>query len=290
MTQFTIEGLTAAAATSFAKAPDPRLAEVTAALVRHLHAFVLETRPTHAEWLAGIEYLTKVGHKCQGARQEFILLSDVLGVSMLVDALNESPVEDATRATLLGPFYVDNPKPLAQGGDLAAGAAGCEDGVPLWIDVVVQDTAGRPLAGAEVDIWQCAPDALYDVQRDLAEGEQELRGRLHADGDGRVRCWSVLPVPYCVPDDGPVGELLGRAQRHAWRPAHIHFRIAAPGHQTLVTHLFPADSPWLDQDTVFGVKPELVVEMPAGEGPMPPGHAPAAGWRRLDFTFSLVPA
>lgn len=255
------ESITRAAMESFAATPDPRLMQIATALVRHLHRFVTEVAPSQEEWGQAIAFLTRVGQMCQGARQEFILLSDVLGVSMLVDALNHGAQGAVTESTVLGPFYVDAPPLAEQGVDIAAGAVG----EPLSLDLRVVDPAGLPLAGAVVDIWQCDGDGLYDVQRaDL--DHHRLRARLHADAAGRVRCRSVMPVAYAIPDDGPVGDLLAATGRHPWRPAHIHFRIEADGHAPLVTHLFAQGGPYLDSDAVFGVKPSLIVEMGQGVG------------------------
>jgi hydroxyquinol 1,2-dioxygenase len=277
--------ITQASVDSFSNTPDPRLLQLTQALVRHLHACVAEVCPTQEEWESAIGYLTRVGHTCQGSRQEFILLSDVLGISMLVDALNAPSKEQVTESTVLGPFYVEHPPLAEQGGDIAAGVEG---GEPLWINVQATDTEGCPIAGAIVDIWQCAADGLYDVQRDLPEDEHELRARFIADAEGRVQCWSIMPVAYQIPSDGPVGELLAATGRHPWRPAHVHFRITADGHTTLATHVFPARSEYLDSDAVFGVKPSLIAEMPVHEpGPAPADRHTDRPWHTLTFHFAL---
>lgn len=279
MTSVSTGEITRASIASFSHTPDPRLRQISEALVRHLHAFVVEVQPAQEEWEAAIGFLTRVGHTCQGARQEFILLSDVLGVSMLVDEINAPEDDGATESTVLGPFFVDNPPRAAQGADLAAGVEG---GEPLSIEVQVTDVGGSPLPGAQVDIWQCAADGLYDVQRDLPQGEHELRGRFQAGSDGRVRCRSIVPVPYQIPADGPVGDLLAATGRHPWRPAHVHFRISARGYTTLTTHLFPQGDPYLKSDAVFAVKQSLVVEMPARRAGQP-HHA----GRRLEYVFKL---
>jgi len=250
--------ITEACLASFADAPDARGKEIAQALVRHLHAFTLEIEPTREEWGKAIEFLTRVGHTCVGARQEFILLSDVLGVSMLVETMNEGDDEGATESTVLGPFYVDEPPHAAQGADLTAGLIA--RGESMLVDVTVEDTSGNPVSGATVDIWQCAPDGLYDVQRDLPQGEYELRARFTSDSEGKVTCRSIMPIPYQVPSDGPVGDLLAATSRHPWRPAHVHFRIVAEGYETLTTHLFPNGDPYLESDVVFGVKPSLVID------------------------------
>lgn len=255
------ESITRAAMDSFAGTRDPRLRQIVSALIQHLHGFVTQIEPSQEEWAQAIAFLTRVGHTCQGARQEFILLSDVLGVSMLVDALAHDAQGTATESTVLGPFYVDAPPLAEQGADISAGAVGD----PLRVEVQVVGADGAPLSGAVVDIWQCDGDGLYDVQRDdLAH--HALRARFHADAQGRVQCRSVVPVAYSIPSDGPVGDLLAATGRHSWRPAHIHFRIEAPGHRPLVTHLFPSGGDYLDGDAVFGVKPSLVVDMSENAG------------------------
>lgn len=287
MARSTTDDITSAAHASFDMAGDERMRQVSQALVRHLHAFVQDVSPTRGEWMAGIEFLTRVGHTCVGARQEFILLSDVLGVSMLVDALNDGQGENATESTVLGPFFVDNPPLAEQGCDLARGKL--TGGDPLWIDVTIQDAAGAPLAGAVVDIWQCAPDGLYDVQRGLPEGESELRGRFFSDAEGRVRCWSTMPVSYQIPGDGPVGDLLRATNRHDWRPAHVHFRIEAAGYDPLVTHLFAAGDRYLDSDVVFGVKPSLVLDI-GHAGAEAPVRDDRAAARLLQYNFILQTA
>ena len=279
MDTVTADAITAAARASFANAPEPRMREIADALVRHLHAFVAEVEPTRDEWMGGIEFLTRVGHMCQGARQEFILLSDVLGVSMLVDTINASKDPSATESTVLGPFYVDNPPVAEQGADIRNG-----EGVPLQVDVKIADTHGQPIPGAVVDIWEGGPDGLYDVQRDLAPGEYDLRGRFIADDDGRVRCWAAVPVSYPVPDDGPVGDLLAVTGRHPWRPAHVHFMIAADGYDTLVTHLFKSGDQYLTSDAVFGVKPSLVIDLEQHEA----GDGRDEPWESLDYTFAMT--
>jgi hydroxyquinol 1,2-dioxygenase len=282
MTTVTADQITAASRASFAGAPEPRLREIADALVRHVHAFVSEIEPTREEWMGGIEFLTRVGHMSQGARQEFILLSDVLGVSMLVDTLNASKDPAATESTVLGPFYVDNPPEAQQGDDIS----GAGDGIPLLIDVKVTDTEGRPVPGAVVDIWEGGPDGLYDVQRDLAPGEYDLRARFTADDEGRVRCWAAVPVSYPVPADGPVGDLLSATGRHPWRPAHVHFRIVADGYDPLVTHIFASGDQYLTSDAVFGVKPSLVIELERHDA----GGERDEPWQRLDYTFALTAA
>lgn len=260
---------------AYAATPDPRMARISDALVRHVHAFVTEVEPTREEWLAACQFLADVGQSKLGALEEFILLSDVLGVSQLVETMNGSPLDDATQGTVLGPFFIDDLPLAPQGADISVGRT--EGATPLAIDIRVQDIHGRPIPGARVDIWQGGADGLYDVQRELPVGTTELRARFLADDAGRVQCRSVMPIAYQVPTDGPVGDLLRATARHPWRPAHVHFRISAPGHAPLTTHLFPTGDPYLESDAVFGVKPSLVIDMPED----------GAGGRRLDYTFVL---
>lgn len=274
MTQEARAAHTAAVRKAYAGTPDPRQAQIADALIRHLHAFVDEVSPSRDEWMAGVQFLAAVGQSPNGSLEEFILLSDVLGVSMLVETINDSPYDDTTQGTVLGPFFVPDVPVAEQGADITAGRTA--GSVPLDVDIRVVDRQGAPIAGAQVDIWQSAADGLYDVQRGLDEGEFEMRARFVADGDGRVRCRSVLPIPYQVPTNGPVGGLLAATKRHPWRPAHVHFRIAAAGHPTLTTHLFPTGDPYLGGDAVFGVKPDLVIDIPGTD----------AG-RSLTYTFVL---
>lgn len=265
---------TAACRKAYSGTPDARMKQISDALVRHLHAFVAEVEPTRDEWMAGVQFLAAVGQSPNGSLEEFILLSDVLGVSMLVETINDSPYDDTTQGTVLGPFFVDDMPLALQGADISAGRT--EGATPLAVDIAIVDRQGQPIPGAQVDIWQSAADGLYDVQRGLPEGEFELRARFKADGQGRVRCTSVMPIPYQVPTNGPVGDLLAATNRHPWRPAHVHFRISADGHPPLITHLFPTGDPYLEGDAVFGVKPALVIDMPE-----------TAGGRSLTYTFVL---
>ncbi len=205
---------------SFARTPDPRLRFLTDALVRHLHGFLRETRVTEQEWRAAIDFLTAAGHITDDRRQEFVLLSDVLGVSMQTIAINNLAYADATEATVLGPFFVEGAPEVELGGDIASGAAG----EPCWVEGSVSDTDGKPLPGAVLEIWECDEDGFYDVQYD---GDRTAaRGRLHADADGNFRFWALTPVPYPIPHDGPVGALLEATERSPMRAPHLHFLVA----------------------------------------------------------------
>lgn len=242
---------------SFDACPDPRLREIMQAAVRHLHAFVTEVGLTRDEWRAGIDFLTAVGHKCTDTRQEFILLSDVLGVSSLVEATTFGSTEGITEGTVLGPFYVPG-APLRANGDSILENE--DPGTPLRVSGRVTDLEGRPLPGAEIDVWQNATNRMYAVQ-DPDQHPNNLRGRFHAAEDGSFSFRTVQPVPYSVPHDGPVGKALEVTGRHPWRAAHVHLLVSAAGYRTLTTHLFDAGSRYLDSDAVFGVRDSLVVPL-----------------------------
>jgi protocatechuate 3,4-dioxygenase beta subunit len=235
--------------------PDPRLREVLGAAVRHVHGFAREVGLTPAEWLAGIRFLTAVGQRCDDRRQEFILLSDTLGVSTLVETIAH-PVDAATEATVLGPFYVPGAPWRAAGDSIAVDDPG---GVPTVVRGRVTGAGGAPLAGAVLDVWQCASNGLYDVQ-DPAQPPGNMRGRFRTDAAGGFEFRTSRPVGYAIPDDGPVGELLRASGRHPWRAAHIHVIVSAEGHEPVTTHLFDAADPRLDSDAVFGVRASLVKE------------------------------
>lgn len=272
MRDFDETSITDAVLERLSAAPDPRMRLVSQALVRHLHAFVREVEPSFEEWQAAIGFLTRTGHMCDDKRQEFILLSDTLGVSMLVDAINHRLPEGVTPTTVLGPFYVENAPELPLGAEVAQSMKGER----LHVSGEVRTAGGAPIAGAIVDIWHSDEDGFYDVQRP-AEAAASLRARFRTDEEGRFHFWTLLPTSYPVPDDGPVGDLLRATGRHPMRPAHVHFMIAAPGHETLVTHVFVAGDPYLDSDAVFGVKQKLIAEFARA----PEGH------RVLSYDFAL---
>jgi len=248
---------------AFEGTPDPRLRELFGALIRHLHAFAAETRLTPLEWRAGIEFLTATGQRCDAQRQEFILLSDVLGLSSLVEDVNSAA--GATEPTVLGPFYRPGAPKRAAGEHTGR----AQDGPPALIRGVVTDLAGTPLPGAALDVWQASGNGLYDTQ-DPDQPPYNLRGAFLAGPDGRYEFRTARPGSYPIPGDGPVGELLHAAGRHGWRAAHIHVIVSAPGYLPVTTHIFGADDPYLDSDVVFGVKKSLVkVFRPAGEADPP---------------------
>lgn len=280
---FDEHSITDAVVERFAATPDARLRQILTSLVRHAHDFVRDVELSQDEWLAAITFLTRTGHMCDDKRQEFILLSDTLGISMLVDAINHRQPEGATETTVLGPFYVQNPPVMADGADISAGLSG----TPLHVSGTVTSPDGTPLAGATVDVWQSDDDGFYDVQK--PGDDPQLRARFIADAKGRFSLWTLVPKFYPIPDDGPVGEMLEATKRHPFRPAHIHFMIAQPGYDTLVTHLFVDGDPYLDSDAVFGVKQSLVVTLEDGQGAAP-GRPGVNDWKSLDHRFGLKPS
>lgn len=244
--------LTKAVQRRFASTPDPRLRRIMAKLIEHLHAFVAETKLTPTEWFAAIDVLTRTGQMCTDTRQEFILLSDTLGVSMLVDLLNHAR-PGATETTVLGPFYVPQSPARAAGETIAPS----DEGAQAVLTGRVLDVRGRPIAGATLDVWQTASNGLYDVQ-DEQQPLFNMRGLFTTDAEGRYHIHTVRPRSYQIPSDGPVGQMLKVTKRHPWRPAHIHFIVGANGYQPVTTHLFDKADKYLSSDAVFGVKDSLV--------------------------------
>lgn len=240
--------------TSFDTAADPRTREILRAVTTHLHALVNELQPTQSEWEQAIDFLTAVGEKCDPTRQEFVLLSDVFGVSTLVETLNEH--DHGTQGTVLGPFHMTESPRRALGESIDLVGAG----TPCLVTGTVTDIQGSPLSGAIIDIWQCNAEGFYDVQQPDMQPAGNGRGVFSADQDGRFWFRSVVPSHYPIPTDGPVGELLAAAGRHPYRPAHVHVIADAPGYNSLTTHLFVADSCYLDSDAVFAVKQSLIVD------------------------------
>jgi len=265
-------------------AKDPRFKQVMTSLIRHLHAFVRETELTEAEWFAGIQFLTATGQKCDGKRQEYILLSDTLGVSMLVDAINHRKPGGATETTVLGPFYVPGAKNMPMWADIAQKAPG----EPAYVFGRVLDVGGKPIAGATIDVWQTDGEGFYDVQRP-GGNESYARGKFTTAADGRYGFRTVKPVSYPVPTDGPVGKMLLGMGRHPYRPAHVHAIISAPGYEKVATHLFVRGDAYLDSDAVFGVKQSLVVDFKSQPaGPTPDGSKSAEPFCTAEYDFRLV--
>ncbi|KAA9158124.1 6-chlorohydroxyquinol-1,2-dioxygenase [Amycolatopsis acidicola] len=282
---FTEETAVTAVIDSFARTADPRLRELLEGLVRHLHAYVRETRPTLAEWEQAISFLTRVGQKCDDTRQEFILFSDVLGVSMLVETINGQ--ENGTESTVLGPFHVVE-SPRRESGDTIDLVGG---GTPCVVSARVVSTSGEPIAGASVDVWQCDKDGFYDVQRPDVQPLGNGRGLFESGPDGGVWFRTVVPSHYPIPTDGPVGQLLEATDRHPYRPAHIHFLVEAPGHKPLTTHMFVANSPYIDSDAVFAVKKSLVVDFrDTSDAALAERYGVSAPFRHAAFDIVLEPS
>jgi hydroxyquinol 1,2-dioxygenase len=267
------EDLTRAVVASFQGAKTERFRQIAERLVEHLHAFATEMQLTEAEWFAAIDFLTRVGHITDDQRQEFVLLSDVLGLSMLVVGLNNQRPPEATENTVFGPFFVEGSPAFENGDDLGAGAPG----EPCFVSGRVLDVDGTPVPGALIEVWQADEDGFYDVQyADL--DRPRGRGHLYSDADGRFWFQTVKPEAYPIPDDGPVGDLLRAGGRGPMRPAHIHFKIVAEGYQTLITHVFAEGDEYLDNDAVFGVRSQLI-------GPFEPD---ADGRWEMSYDFVLA--
>ena len=267
--------ITQAVIARFAATPEARLKELMTSLVQHLHAFAREVKLTEAEWLAGIEFLTATGQKCDTKRQEFILLSDTLGLSMLTVAMNNNKPQGCTEATVFGPFHVEGAPHFENGADVANGAVG----EPCVVRGRVLGLGGEAVAGAEIEVWQADAEGNYDVQYPDLDKFQ-ARGVLKSGVGGSFSFRTIVAEPYPIPVDGPVGDMLRATKCHPWRPAHLHFMIKAPGYETLVTHVFRSGDRYLDSDAVFGVRQSLVadwVKQPDGV-------------YRLDFDFVLNPA
>jgi maleylacetate reductase len=276
--------VTAEVLATFTGAAAPRYREVMSSLVRHLHAFAREVRLTESEWQQGIDFLTRTGHITDDRRQEFILLSDVLGLSMLTVAINAPASAGATESTVVGPFFTEESPEVPLGGDIA----GAAQGRPCYVSGTVRGTSGEPVPGARIEVWESDEDGFYDVQ--YPDGRIGGRGWLRSAPDGDYWFWSVRPAPYPIPDDGPVGDLLTAAGRGPMRPAHLHFKVEAPGYRTLITHIFVAGDQYLDRDAVFGVKESLITEFaehPPGTGP--DGRQLDGPWTSVAFDIVLAP-
>jgi hydroxyquinol 1,2-dioxygenase len=271
---------------SFEGTQDERLRQIMQALVRHLHAFVRETRLTEQEWNVAIQFLSDSGRITTDKRQEFILLSDVLGISMQVIGVNNEAYHNATEATVFGPFFVEGSPLIEQGGDIAFGAPG----EPCWVEGRVTDTAGNPIPGARIEVWEADSDGFYDVQ--YADDRTAARAHLFTDDDGDYRFWALTPTPYPIPDDGPVGRMLAATARSPMRASHLHFMVTAAGYRTLVTHIFVKDDEIGWADTVFGMKASLIKDFPQH----PAGSTTPDGrdlgqqtWSEVRFDIVLAP-
>lgn len=280
------EELIANVLTSFEDCKNPRLRQLMQSLVRHLHVFVREVRLTEEEWNTAIEFLTAVGHITDERRQEFVLLSDVLGVSMQTINVNNVAFKEATEATVFGPFFVDDAPEIPIGGDIA----GTAPGQPCWIEGTVTDTNGNPVPNARIEVWEADEDGLYDVQ--YTDDRVAGRAHLFSDEQGKYSFWGLTPTPYPIPHDGPVGKMLEATGRSPMRASHLHFMVSAASFRTLVTHIFVRGDELLKYDTVFGVKDSLIkdfTEQPAGS-PTPDGRDLGnTTWARARFDIVLPP-
>lgn len=280
----TEDNITELATSRWGTAKDPREAELLTALVRHLHAFAREVRLTEPEWMAAIRWLTQVGQISDEKREEFILTSDVLGLSMLVVGMNHQFAPGATPATVLGPFHIEGSPELEFGGDMSDGVAG----TPLYVHGTVRSLDGEPIDGALLDVWQADGDGAYESQ--LPVDEARLRAKYTARPDGTYCVRTIAPLGYAIPMDGPVGALISRTEISQFRPAHVHFLLGAPGFEPLITHLFQEGAEYLDTDVVYGTKAELVVAFEEREpGPTPDGGECAGRWLEARYDFVLQP-
>jgi hydroxyquinol 1,2-dioxygenase len=255
MSNNTEEQITQNVLDSMAQTPSPRLKQVMSSLVSHLHAFVREVELTQEEWALGIQFLTRTGQMCDDKRQEFILLSDISGTTMLVDAINHRSPDGATESTIFGPFYREGAPELPTGATISQD----ERGEPIVVTGRVLSTDGTPIPGALLDIWETDENGLYE-QQDPEQPDMNLRGKFRTDHEGRYCFVGIKPVSYAIPDDGPVGQLVRALGRHPFRPAHIHLLISARGFAPVTTHLFVKGDPYLDSDAVFGTKDSLIVD------------------------------
>jgi hydroxyquinol 1,2-dioxygenase len=274
MRNLTQDNITQAVLARLAETPDARLKEIMTSLVQHLHAFARDVKLTEEEWFQGIDFLTRVGHITDDKRQEFILLSDTLGLSMLTVAMNNDKPAGCTESTVFGPFYVEGAPSFDLGEDVANGAPG----IPCLVRGTVRGLNGDAVPGAEIHVWQADAEGKYDMQR--PDAEHAARGVLHANGKGEYHFKSILAEAYPIPDDGPVGDMLRATKRHPWRPAHLHFMIKAPGYETLITHVFRDGDRYLDSDAVFGVRQSLIAQW----------EKQADGRYLVEYDFVLNPA
>jgi len=285
MRQFNEDTLTEAVVARL-KDADPRFKKIMTSAIKHLHAFAREAELTEEEWFEGIKFLTAVGKKCDDKRQEFILLSDVLGLSMMVVALNHKTQPGATEATVLGPFFAHGAKEFGYGGDLREGAT--MKGEDVWVCGRVLSVDGKPIPNATLDVWQAKADGIYDLQ---TGGEFELRGRVKANEKGEYAFKSYKPKFYSIPVDGPVGDLVRAAGNHHMRPAHMHAIVSAPGYQQVITHLFVEGDPYIDHDAVYAVKDSLIASYKTVTSPE---KAKALGmpcpFQTIEWDFKLAPA
>jgi hydroxyquinol 1,2-dioxygenase len=270
---------------SMAHAPDPRLKQVMSSLVSHIHTFMREVELTQEEWALGIQFLTRTGLMCDEKRQEFILLSDITGVTMLVDAINHRLPGGATESTIFGPFYREGASELPMGATISKDGRG----EPVVVTGRVLSTDGTPIPDALLDVWETDENGLYE-QQDPGQPEMNLRGKFRTDSEGRYCFVGIKPVSYAIPDDGPVGQLLRTLGRHPFRPAHIHLLISADGFAPVTTHLFVKGDPYLDSDAVFGTKDSLVVDFIRHDsGEEAASYHVTVPFYRVEYDFVLKP-
>jgi hydroxyquinol 1,2-dioxygenase len=268
------DNITQAVLERFSKTPDPRLKEIISSLVKHLHDFARETKLTEEEWMKGIQFLTATGQMCDDKRQEFILLSDTLGLSALLVAQNNKKPDGCTEATVFGPFYVEGAPHYQDGEDVSNGATG----EPCVVTGTVKGLDGKSIPGAVLEVWQADAEGFYDVQRKDVDHAQ-ARGVVRSNADGSFNFKSIVAEAYPIPTDGPVGDMLRATKNHPWRPAHLHFMIKADGYETLITHVFRDGDQYLDSDAVFGVRQTLIADWVKGQD----------GVYKLHFDFILNP-
>ena len=285
MTDFTETNLTEAVLARLDGAPNPRFKQIMSSLIRHMHDFVRDVEMTEEEWFEAIKFLTSTGQKCDDKRQEFILLSDTLGVSMLVDAINHRKPGGATESTVFGPFYVNGSATLPKWANVSEGVAG----EPTFMSGHVKTVDGKPIAGAQLDLWQTDGEGFYDVQLPNLKSMQ-ARGKIIADAEGHYGFRTIKPVSYPIPTDGPVGKMLNVMGRHPYRPAHIHAIVSAPGFEPVTTHVFVKGDPYLQSDAVFGVKNSLITEFVKREGTAPDGTKSNTPFWEVQYDFVLASA
>ncbi|PPR14877.1 MAG: Hydroxyquinol 1,2-dioxygenase [Alphaproteobacteria bacterium MarineAlpha9_Bin7] len=287
MRDLTEENLTEVVIRKLGDTDDPRLKQVMSSLIQSLHAFIREVEPTQDEWLEAIKFLTEVGQKCTDERQEFILMSDTLGASMLIDAINNRKVDDATESSVLGPYYRASAPELEYGDSINI----TNEGDSLEVRGLVSDQYHNPIKGAILDIWQTAPNGLYDVQDDK-QPDMNLRGKILTNRDGRYFFRTVRPASYPIPTDGPVGKMLSALGWHPNRPAHIHFIVSAKGYKPITTQLFIEGDPYLDSDAVFAVKNSLVANFIRPESDSSqntPSNSASTLQNEINYDFHLEP-
>jgi hydroxyquinol 1,2-dioxygenase len=282
------DDITAEVLARFSATSDPRLRQIMLALIKHLHAFVKEVELTETEWFQAIEILTEAGKMCSDKRQEFILFSDTLGVSMVVDLIGHRKPEGATESTVFGPFHRLGSPDMPAGGNIAQRDT---TGIPALVSGRVLDLDGKPIAGAVLDVWQAQTNGLYDSQ-DKNPDQLHMRGKFTTDSEGRYLLRTVQPVNYPIPSDGPVGSMLKATGRHPWRPAHIHFVVMAEGYDAVTTHIFDRRDPYLESDAVFAVKDSLICDFVRHETPTPEAAKLGVTGPVLtaEFDFALKPA